>query len=140
MLMGLSFENLLKGLLIAEGMPAVTNGKLVKDFVEHNLGTLADKLEGVTKSQPVFTAEERKLLAEISRFVVWQGRYPIPKASHGYTGGYALNDPDEHKLEQDLWKRLHDRLISIGWHKDTSGKRHKLKVEGSTVYIDSESF
>jgi len=121
--MGLSFENLLKGILIAQGTPATKAGRLKKEFLTHDLCKLIVKVE---KPPLVFSAGERDLLSEIGRFVVWQGRYPIPLGGPGYSGMFIFNDPDQHLMERELWNRLRDYLATIGWQKDGEGKRYKL--------------
>ena len=131
LLMGLSFENLLKGILIARGTPSTNKGKLARVFQTHTLSTLLSKVE---KPPLVFSPKERELIAELERFVKWQGRYPIPTDAAAYIG-YMLNNPNEHELEHALWNRLRDHLVAIGWHKDVEGNRYKLKREGSTVSI-----
>jgi hypothetical protein len=137
MLMGLSFENLLKGLLVAGGVPPLKGRSLSKDLGNHDLGNL---LVRVNKPPLFFTPDERKLISDLSDFVVWQGRYPIPKSEHNFGGGiYVISDLDTHKQEHDLWYRLRDRLVSIGWHQDIDGRRYKLKLIGNAVFIDSGS-
>jgi hypothetical protein len=111
LLMGLSFENLFKGILIAQGMPTTESGTLKKAFHTHNLARLADAIKDPALA---ISSSERKLLTELGRFVDWQGRYPIPIKEPGYSGVFAGNRSEEHKIEHDLWNRLRDHLATIG--------------------------
>lgn len=132
LLMGLSFEHLLKGILVTQGEQAVTNGKLDRAFKTHKLCDLLDK---VNKQHLSFSKQERELLKEITRFVEWQGRYPIPVKSADYVAGFLLNNPDEHKVEHQFWDRLRDHLALVGWKQLADGTRLKLKLEGAKVSI-----
>jgi hypothetical protein len=134
LLMGLSFENLFKGILIAQGTAATQGGKLKTVFKNHDLNKLANKVE---ISPLVFSSQERKLLGDLFLFVEWQGRYPIPTTSSGYrnTGCYVLNDLAEHELEHEFWTRLYQHLATIGWHKDDQGNRYKLNHDQGCVSI-----
>ena len=98
MLMGMSMENLLKSIIISRGLPAGQDGKLDSTFNGHNLNGLASRV-GFARDE-----RERELFDELTEFITWLGRYPIPKraeewqcASHGST---------MHKLEQEIWERL----------------------------------
>jgi hypothetical protein len=132
LLMGLSFENLFKAILIAQGMPATESGTLRRAFHTHDLPRLADAIKDPALA---ISSSERKLLTELGRFVDWQGRYPIPTKELGYSGIFVVNRPEEHKIEQNLWNRLRDHLATIGWHEDVDGNRYKLKLEGARVSI-----
>lgn len=132
MLMGYSFENLLKGIRIAQGTPAGADGKLENGFKTHGISEL---LKHIVGPHFVFSSKDRELLSELERFVIWQGRYPISTREANYSPGYKLNDPKEHQLEIALWDRLRDHLASIGWHLDANGNRYSLICEGPSVSI-----
>jgi hypothetical protein len=84
MLGGYAIETLLKMVVIADHCK--TNGLILDnvraDFVPktHDLVRLAAKAKLRT------TKSDRKLLATLSRFTVWAGRYPIPLIASGYQG------------------------------------------------------
>jgi len=129
--MGLSFEDLFKGIRVAEGAPGTTaKGELSGELKGHNLVSLARKLRTITCSE-----NEMKILGQIQRFVVWQGRYPLPTNAEEHASSYALDDPAEHRMEHALWRRLRDHLATRGWHQDSEGKRYPLILEGEKVTI-----
>lgn len=107
-LMALSFENLLKGLVIAHGTPYdETWGKT------HNLQALLNRLK---TSQLQISNEEQKLLEGLEKFIVWQGRYPIPIPSKAQDYEIAISiSSTEIQLERNLWKRLVENLKQTGW-------------------------
>lgn len=74
LLYGLSFENLIKGLLISENPTLLQGGKLSKQLLGHDLSKLAGRLKTIQLS-----AEERDLLALLSDVVPYHGRYPVPR-------------------------------------------------------------
>jgi hypothetical protein len=78
MLMGFSMENLLKGILIAEDLEAVVDGKLNSVLDSHGLKDLAEKIGGLK-----FTKLEKRVLSELESYVLWAGRYPAPKKAVG---------------------------------------------------------
>ncbi len=71
---GLSFENIIKGLLISEEPTLLQGGKLSKHLLGHDLVKLADRLQSIQ-----LIAEERELLALLSDVVPYHGRYPVPR-------------------------------------------------------------
>jgi hypothetical protein len=74
MLYGLALENLLKGLLIAQGQDLIDrNGRLIPRFGKHALERFL-RDTGVS-----VTADELKLVRQLERAVV-EGKYPIPIA------------------------------------------------------------
>lgn len=76
MILGLSFELLIKGLLIAQGEEILEGGVVKQKFLTHKMEPLLSKLD--TKSFSL-TTDERSLLKHLEEYVWWQGRYPIPK-------------------------------------------------------------
>jgi hypothetical protein len=123
MLMGLTFENLLKGLLIAQGRPASTDGRLAKGFKTHDIATLLSYLDA---SAVPISPEERKVLLDLQDYVVWLGRYPMSRiAEHQDIGTHGS---DDHAIEQRLWQRLSDHLASGGWMTDQQGKRILMQL------------
>jgi hypothetical protein len=92
MLIGFSLENLLKGILIAEGHEVMKNYKRLN----HGLKQYAEKVSGI----PI-TLDERDILARLEPYVKWAGRYPRPKTSDEMVSiGHS--------------KRLHDAELALG--------------------------
>lgn len=67
MLMGMSFEALLKGLLIESQQVSIS------DLATHDLVELAKSL-GLSLSK-----DENKVLTVLTDYVLWAGKYPMPK-------------------------------------------------------------
>ena len=74
------------------------NGELGKTFATHNIGHL---LSQINDSQFKLTFEEKKILIELEEYVVWQGRYPVPKKKEQYR--FSTHGTREHSIEQELW-------------------------------------
>lgn len=73
LLYGLAFENIIKALIVKREGPMIEQGKLVKQWPRHHkLVNLASRAE------IVLTDAQRDLLARLTAFVEWSGRYPIP--------------------------------------------------------------
>jgi len=109
-MVGLAFENLIKGLLISRNPDLVKNGKLSKKISRgHGLSDLLNKAE-IQLSE-----EENIFVNRLSDSVLWAGRYPTPtnekkwKLSFLSDSGYILPGTflagDEEKVEK-LWRRL----------------------------------
>ncbi len=101
LLLGYSFENLLKGIVVAHRGSAGSGDKMDKDLTTHNMGKLLD-LIGHTNIQ--FSDDENKLLLDLERYVRWAGRYPLPKKLQELDSkGYSRK---EHDARLVLWERL----------------------------------
>ncbi len=98
MLIGMSIEILLKAILISQGLPAGQDGQLDSAFNSHNLNWLASEVK-FRRSE-----KERELFDELEEFIVWLGRYPIPKRAEEWQ--CAGHGSTMHKLEQEIWDRL----------------------------------
>jgi hypothetical protein len=91
MLYGLGIENLAKGLIVVRGgSAAVNNGKLREwPGPSHSLKTLLNNT-GVQLSE-----QEQDLVTRLTAFVLWAGRYPIPKlAKNMFIPQRNINSPD----------------------------------------------
>lgn len=73
-LMGLSLENLLKGILFKSGKCSIEEGKLPRSVKTHNLNELCR--EAGVKIEDTY--EEKTFLQRLSEQVDWAGKYPIP--------------------------------------------------------------
>lgn len=115
-LMGLAFENKLKGILVARDSSLVSGGKISRELAgSHNLLALFDKV-GLDLS-----TEDRDLLCRLGECVLWAGRYPVPKGEAGrsprllpgkgwFKPGTVLLDEENRMAE--LWKKLDETIAS----------------------------
>ena len=108
LLLGLSFENLLKGIIVAQRGSVGSDGKMDKFFSKH-LGVGLVNLIDQTKV-PI-SDSEKKLLIDLGIYVVWLGRYPIPKKVDGLFD--KLHSYEEYKTKLLLWDRLFNYLNSV---------------------------
>ena len=73
MLIGLSIENIIKGILVAEFPEHINKGKLSKELKSHALLHLMDKIKSIQ-----ITKSEKEILKLLEEVVPYWGRYPIP--------------------------------------------------------------
>jgi len=124
LLIGLSFENLLKGILVAQGDQILRDGKLHRDFTCHKLSEFAGRIDPSTFT---FSKDDMKILKNLEHYVIWAGKYPFPKRpSELVVKGHSSI---EIATELDLWDRLCEHLKSIGWI--TKGNGTKLYLNKS---------
>lgn len=117
MLMGFAFENLAKAVLITRDHSIVSDTKLGKwptDRGGHGLAKLIRSILGQ------LSHEEENLLLRLEEYVVWAGRYPIPRSLRDYKRAeegrrFTLAGSDV-KLVEDMFSKL-ERLV--GTYKDT---------------------
>jgi len=74
LLMGLSFENLIKGVHISK-TPDLSTEQRMKKWGKHRGGHGISTLIKVVDS---VTSEEESILKRLEEYVLWAGRYPIP--------------------------------------------------------------
>jgi hypothetical protein len=82
LLTGLAFENLIKGIFIAQDPSLVDRKKLDTQLWSsvrkgHGISTLAKKVTSLSSA-------ELNLLTRLEEYLVWGGRYPIPRNSFDY--------------------------------------------------------
>lgn len=149
LLLGLSFEILIKGTLIATGASAGTIGNLSRDFQNHYLHELVSKIDPKTFSVSV---DEKELLEKLSQYVVWAGRYPIalrasdlvnwvvPPGTPVLIRGRVYGNPKsrkgsgfintDRKLARQLWDRLSVHLATLA---KPQNKKSKAGGRGSRI-------
>ncbi|MHC4501318.1 MAG: hypothetical protein ACYS21_19665 [Planctomycetota bacterium] len=122
LLLGYSFENLLKGIVVAHRGSAGSVDKMDKDLTTHNMGNLLN-LNGCTNI-PI-SDDEKKLLRDLQPYVRWAGRYPLPKVPDDLIP--KVYSRTEYKERLKLWERLYAYLKRIGWI---------TKMDGSKLMTD----
>jgi hypothetical protein len=104
MLGGYAVETLLKMVIIGDYCDAneLTYDALrAKDF----LPTIHDLKELAKKANLRISKADRELLAQLTKYPVWAGRYPIPHVSSGYDGPAIFDRIDSGKrlTENPVW-------------------------------------
>ena len=124
LLVGLSFENLLKGIIVAQRGSAGSSGKVDSDLTIHNMNSLVASID---RSVVPISAKEVAILINLEKYVIWAGRYPLPK---GEKDLFVRSDSSqEHDLMASFWNRLYKHLRSVGWIKGMGG--HELWTDKS---------
>jgi len=113
---GLALENLAKGICIARDPNVVKDDR----YVGHAIHLLLDLLN---HAKVTLSKEESELVERLETFVIWAGRYPIPRQLAGYLpraqpgGGFgplsyfSSKDP---ALIEGLLERLEGILEAAG--------------------------
>jgi len=110
MLLGLSFENLLKGIICLVRLESGQRPPLPRECLHHSLATLAARSEvGIVSLSP----QEIALLDSMTPFIEWSGKYPLPKKLEGYA--ISSHSNHEHNAELVLWERLAAFLVDRSW-------------------------
>ncbi len=118
LLLGLSFENLLKGIAVEQRGSGGSLGKIEKDLTTHHMEDLLDLAD---LSAVYISNEERSLLIDLEQYVVWAGRYPLPKKSADLFA--KMDSSNDNKNRLGLWDRLFTHLKSIGWVTKMDGSK-----------------
>lgn len=126
MLIGMSIESLLKGILVAQGVNILDrNAKLSREFTTHELSVLAGKIDA---TQFTFSADELRVLKETEPYIVWAGKYPFPKSPNEVMA--KMHSSMDMEAESRLWDRLYEHLANVGWIMK-AGKRLDLRPKDS---------
>lgn len=110
MLLGLAFENLLKGYISLVRLEAGLSPALPKDCHVHKLESLANRPECVGLN---ISAGDLQSLGRLSPYIEWAGRYPLPKRVGEMIPITSCSQ--EHKAELSLWTRLVPLLHERAW-------------------------
>lgn len=126
LLLGFAFENLLKGILVAQDVALIKDGKPNRKVFTHDIKKLIKQID---KTKFNLKKEEVELLRELEEYVIWRGRYPLPidfEMSQDPGHGNSI-----HRREQELWNKMFSYLEQIGWMNSAhgTGKRIPLNRE-----------
>ena len=104
-LCGSAIENLIKGILIAKGTPAVVGDELNPTLGGHNLRELIDLAKFSVQKR------EKRLLARLEQAIRF-GKYPIPKAVSGVSNHRKARSllEEDVKVIRRLFNRLDNEL------------------------------
>lgn len=102
LLTALAFENLLKGIAVVDAPTAWRN---LRDDSGHGISAFAAKYINLS-------SEERDLLRRLQEYLVWAGRYIIPKTPGRFASGFQLLSlrRGDRALISSLFERLSDIL------------------------------
>lgn len=122
MLLALSFENLLKGMIALQGTPVSVNNKLNPYFAKHTLERYAQQIDPAVF---VIDSIEIALLKTLEPYLTYAGRYPLPKEPSSLVAQAYSN----HELETAdvLWERLYTHLKKHGWITKIDGSRLSMQ-------------
>lgn len=129
MLLGLAFENVLKGIISLVRIESGQRPPLPRDCLHHSLRTLATRPECAALG---LTEAEINLLDDMTPFVEWSGKYPLPKKAEGYL--LAGHGNREHAAELALWNRAVQFLADQCWVMKGGPERlggYRLYLRGS---------
>jgi len=109
LLVGLAFENLLKGFIVLVRLELGHSPALPKECYVHELEFLASRSECAALE---ISADELVLFTRLSPYIIWAGCYPVPKKAkemivQAWSG--------EHEAEDRLWKRISPLLYERAW-------------------------
>jgi hypothetical protein len=109
LLMGLSFENLLKGIIVAQRLRRAATASF-RDIYHHKLSKLVNEIDPV---QFKLSPDEVATLDKLTAYIEWRGRYPMPKEAKELM--CRSHSSDEHAREIALWQRMFAYLKQIAW-------------------------
>lgn len=127
LLLGLSFENLIKGFIstvrLETGVKPVLDKKA---HLHHDLRKLATVGEC---AELCFAEEELVVLDRLTPYVTWAGRYPLPKYINEIFP--QIWSPTYEAEEEALWQRIAPVLHGRGWVQKVGpdGFAHKLYAD-----------
>ena len=110
MLLGLAFENVLKGFISLIRLETGETPPLPRECHIHKLETLAERIEC---QELALTDDEIKSLARLSPYIEWAGRYPTPKKFSEVIAIVSGNQ--EREATRKLWERLVSLLYERAW-------------------------
>ena len=109
LLLGLSFENLLKGYISLVRLERGETPSLPDSCYHHRLEGLAILQEC---AELKISKDEIAVLTRLSPYIEWAGRYPLPKKFSNMILVCSSSEPDEEKA---LWDRLFCMLNYRAW-------------------------
>ena len=110
MLLGLAFENVLKGFISLIRLESGKTPPLPRECHIHKLERLAERVEC---QELALTVHKLASLARLSPYIEWAGRYPTPKK---FTELIVISSgTHERAVTRELWNRLVPLLLERAW-------------------------
>ncbi len=110
LLLGLAFENLLKGYITLVRLEKKLDPPFPRECYTHRLEELAGRPECQSLE---LTAAELTVLSRLSPYVEWKGKYPLPKKAIEMS--HKTGSTRERDAENALWLRLVPLLKQRAW-------------------------
>lgn len=106
LLLGLAFENLIKGIVVAREPTLIKDGAVTGRLVTHKVADLA-------RDESLLTSDgEYRQLKILEQYVLWLGRYPLPREKQSYHDLIGLEPGDDPlELDKALLDTLWDHLV-----------------------------
>jgi len=108
LLLGLSFENLLKGYISLVRLERGETLSLPSSCYTHRLEKLANRQEC---AELKISKGEIEVLTRLSPYIEWAGRYPLPKEF----SNMIVVCSGSREEEKALWDRLYFMLFDLAW-------------------------
>ena len=112
LLIGLSFENLIKGILIGRNPTLVSKEKIESGIIGRRGHGIADGAKQII----TLMSHEFRLLQRIEEYLYWAGRYPLPLSSGIYHNSEAQElrsgRSDDPMVIDSLFEKLSQILVS----------------------------
>ena len=119
LLVGLSFENLVKGL-------SIENNRSAKSFKEifKKWGDKGHEISLIAKDNiPLLTKEEISIIEKLETYIVWAGRFHLPRNSDKYTKerGNLYYYSNDHDTINVLYERTKE-ILELSCYKNEKEK------------------
>ena len=112
LLMGFSFENLLKAIAAKQGLLMTNPGLCFDARVAKEKG--GHGLTGIARSlQLDLSPTEKEYLQRLEEYVYWAGRYPVPLKRGTYVGAHSSRRLSFYSSDSDMGTKLFDRLAKL---------------------------
>jgi hypothetical protein len=112
LLIGHSFENLIKGLSVENNRDAKTFNGIYKNWKKHYQGHGISKIAQENLSD--LTIEQIKLLERLETYIIWAGRYYLPSTPEKFNNERSLLyfDSKDYDLINSFYDKIKTTLLS----------------------------
>jgi hypothetical protein len=109
LLLGLAFENLIKGVKVAENPNLVGQDRFnISSWRRNDAG---HGIKALAQSVVTLTSDEEELLDRLQESILWAGRFPIPLTSNRYHDSHSpVNKHQLSTADFEIADQLFDKL------------------------------